>query len=273
MRALLIAAAVAISLIGHCAAGPCWAAEVPVDLELVLAADASRSIDDEEYELQRRGYVAALTHPEVVRAILGGSMRAIAICYVEWSSATEQATLVEWTVIRDTETARGFAAKLATAPRVFRSATSISGGIEYSARLFDGNGIEGTRRVIDVSGDGPNNSGPRSEIARDAALAQGITINGLVIINERPSRPPFAEEPVDQHYLRAVIGGPGAFMMKVESFETFGEAIRRKLVREIADTGEGGGSGAAATQDAPIQSAVLTSQSSGKNLISSALRR
>jgi hypothetical protein len=209
-------------------------------------------------------YITALTHPEVIRAILGGSMRAVAITYVEWSSATEQTTLVDWTVIRDAETARGFAAKLAAAPRVFRSATSISGAIEFSSRLFEGNGIEGARRVIDVSGDGPNNSGPRSEIARDAALAQGITINGLVIINERPSRPPFAEEPVDQHYLRAVIGGPGTFMMKVESFETFGEAIRRKLVREIADNDADG---------AATQSAVLTSQSSGKNLISSALRR
>lgn len=233
------------------------AADTPVDLELVLAVDASRSIDEEEHALQRRGYVAALTHPDVLRAIQGGPIRAVALAYVEWSGASEQMTLVEWTVVRDAESARGFAARLAAAPRIFRSATSVSGAIDHTAGMFDGNGIEGTRRVIDVSGDGPNNSGRSSETARDDAVAKGITINGLAIVNDRPSRPPFPEEPVDQHYARAVIGGPGAFVMTVAGFETFGEAIRKKLVREIA------------SRD-PDQSTVLTSHSSGKKRISSA---
>jgi hypothetical protein len=233
MRGLLSFALTALAL-----AGPALGAEVPVDLELVLAADASRSIDEDEYDLQRRGYVSALTHPDIIRAILSGPIRAIAVTYVEWSAVTEQATLVDWAVIRDAASARAFAERLAGAPRVFRSATSISGAIDYAARLFDGNGIEGTRRVIDVSGDGPNNSGARSETARDAAVAKGVTINGLAIVNDRPSRPPFPEEPVDRHYARAVIGGPGAFMMTVAGFETFGDAIRRKLVREIANLDE-----------------------------------
>jgi hypothetical protein len=255
MRAIIAASVILLA-----SAGRPLSAEVPVDLELVLAVDASRSVDEEEFALQRRGYVAALTHPDVLRAILSGPFRAVAVAYVEWSGAGEQATLVDWAVIRDAESARRFAAQLASAPRVFRSATSVSGAIDYAAAMFDGNGVEGTRWVIDVSGDGPNNSGRSSEAARDEAVAKGITINGLAIVNERPSRPPFPEEPVDQHYARAVIGGPGAFMMTVAGFETFGEAVRKKLVREIASR-------------EPGQRTVLTSHSSGKNRMSSAFLR
>jgi len=209
-------------------------AEIRVDLELVLAVDASRSIDDFEYRLQRQGYAKALTHPTVVGAITSGPLRRVAMSYVEWSGAVQQATLVGWTVIDSKASAAAFAAKLVAAPRRFLGGTSISGAIGYSLRMFKGNGITGARQVIDISGDGPNNRGVPSVVARDMAVRAGITINGLAILNDRPSRPPWPEEPVDIHYKTKVIGGPGAFMMVVKGFDAFAAAIRNKLIREIA---------------------------------------
>jgi hypothetical protein len=209
-------------------------AETRVDLELVLAVDASRSIDGFEYRLQRQGYARALIHPAVIGAITSGPRRRVAIAYVEWSGAVQQATLVGWAVIDGKAAARAFAAKLTAAPRRFLGGTSISGAIGYSMRMFKSNGIRGARRVIDVSGDGPNNRGVPSVVARDAAVRAGVTINGLAILNDRPSRPPWPEEPVDIHYKTKVIGGPGAFMMVVKGFDAFAAAIRNKLIREIA---------------------------------------
>jgi hypothetical protein len=219
-----------------CAALPARA-EVRVDLELVLAVDASRSIDTFEYRLQRMGYAKALTHPAVVGAITSGPMRKIAVSYVEWSGAVQQATIVGWTVIDGKASAAAFARKLVAAPRRFLGGTSISGAIGYAYRMFKGNGIAGARQVIDISGDGPNNRGVPSEVARDMAVRAGITINGLAILNNRPSRPPWPEERVDVHYKTKVIGGPGAFMMVVKGFDAFAVAIRNKLIREIADGG------------------------------------
>jgi len=229
--ALALALAAAAALVF--AAAPARA-DIRVDLELVLAVDASRSIDAFEYRLQRMGYAKALTHPAVVGAITSGPMRRIAVSYVEWSGAVQQATLVGWTMVDGKASAARFAAKLAAAPRRFLGGTSVSGAIVYSLRMFEGNGIVGARRVIDISGDGPNNRGVPSVVARDAAVARGITINGLAILNERPSRPPWPEERVDVHYQTKVIGGPGAFMMVVEGFDAFAVAIRNKLIREIA---------------------------------------
>jgi len=230
LRALVLAIAFAAAAIPV-------RAEIKVDLELVLAVDASRSIDAFEYRLQRMGYAKALTHPAVVGAITSGPMRRIAISYVEWSGAVQQATLVGWTLLDGKASAAAFARKLTNAPRRFLGGTSISGAIGYSYRMFKGNGIRGARRVIDISGDGPNNRGAPVVTARDMAVRDGITINGLAILNDRPSRPPWPEEPVDIHYKTKVIGGPGAFMMVVKGFDAFAAAIRNKLIREIADDG------------------------------------
>jgi Protein of unknown function (DUF1194) len=212
-------------------------AETRVDLELVLAVDTSRSIDAFEYRLQRMGYAKALTHPAVIEAITSGPHRKIALSYIEWSGATQQATLVGWTIIDGKASAAAFAAKLTAQPRRFLGGTSISGAIGYAYRMFIENGIAGTRQVIDISGDGPNNRGVPVVVARDMAVRAGITINGLAILNDRPSRPPWPEEPVDIHYRTKVIGGPGAFMMVVKGFDAFAVAIRNKLLREIAERG------------------------------------
>ncbi len=210
------------------------AAETAVDLELVLAVDTSRSIDGYEYSLQREGYAKALTHPEVIRAITSGLVRRIAVAYVEWSGQAEQATLVDWTAIDGPASAASFAKTLMGLPRRYSDGTGLSAAIDFAAGQFDGNGFGGARRVIDVSGDGPNNRGRPTRAARDDAVAKGVTINGLAILNDRPSRPPWPEEAVDAHYRNEVIGGPGAFMIVVDDFEAFAEGIRKKLILEIA---------------------------------------
>ncbi len=214
--------------------GPAASAATKVDLALILAVDASRSIDSFEYTLQRKGYAQAFVHPSVVTAITSGEFQRIAVTYVEWSSSGQQAVLVGWTVIDSAESARLFSNALLAAPRRYFDATSVSGAIDFSVSLFPGAAVEPTRRVIDISGDGPNNRGRPSEAARDDAVRSGITINGLAIVNDRPSRPPWPEEAVDKHYREKVIGGPGAFVMVVKGFEAFAVGIRQKLVREIA---------------------------------------
>lgn len=209
---------------------PAPAAEAPVDLELVLAVDVSRSMDFEEQRLQRAGYVAALTHPEVLRAIEAGPHGRVAIAYVEWAGPSAQAVVVPWRAVQDETSARAFAAALAAAPLLPARGTSISSALAFAADLFDGNGHDGPRRVIDVSGDGPNNMGPPIEPVREAAVARGIEINGLPIML-RPSPSGVA---LDAYYADCVIGGPGAFVLPVEEPEGLAEAIRRKLVLEIA---------------------------------------
>lgn len=222
----------AVLLFGLLFAAPVAALEV--DLELVLAVDVSRSVDDVEAQLQRQGYIAALTSDKVVRAIQSGAHGAIAITYVEWASATSQSQVIPWTLIRDDGDAEDFAAKIASLPRLSLNWTSVSGAIDFSAKLFDDNGFEGVRRVIDVSGDGRNNSGRPADAARDEAVAKGITINGLPIMNDRDNfgRPP--ERDLDDWYEQNVIGGPGAFMIVAENFVAFGSAVLSKLIREIA---------------------------------------
>lgn len=204
-----------------------------VDLALVLAVDASRSIDEWEYNLQREGYVTAFSDPQVIKAIRSGPYGGIAVAYVEWSSDDQQTVLADWTLIRDEASAKAFAARLKASERHFMARTSISGGIDFSAAMLGESGIHATRRAIDVSGDGVNNRGRPVQLARDEAVKAGITINGLAIINDRPQGwgPPI---PLDQYYKENVIGGPGAFLVVANDFQTFGEAIRRKLVMEIA---------------------------------------
>jgi uncharacterized protein DUF1194 len=210
-----------------------------VDLLLVLAADVSRSVDDVEFDLQRKGYAAALSDPRVLKAIAGGPNQAIAVTYVEWSDTLDQEVVVDWTTIRDGEDAAAVAAALLKAPRSFASRTSISGAIYFAMQRLASASAGADKRIIDISGDGTSNSGPPVIEARDQAVAAGITINGLAIINTQ-TRPGFTmhtQPPggLPNYYKDNVIGGPGAFLLVVENFDTFADAITRKLMSEIAD--------------------------------------
>ncbi len=207
----------------------------PVDLELVLAVDVSGSIDADEARLQRDGYVAALTDPDVIKAIRGGILGRVAMTYIEWAGEDYTTTVADWTVIEDEASARAFAAIIARAPIQTALWTSISNIIDQALASFPGNGFEGTRRVIDISGDGPNNQGGLVTLHRDRAVAQGVAINGLPIVNDRAS--PFgwpALPNLDLYYANCVIGGPGSFYVVANTFADFARAIRKKLILEIA---------------------------------------
>jgi Protein of unknown function (DUF1194) len=209
------------------------AADTPVDLELVLAVDVSRSMDPDEQKLQRDGYVAALTHPDVVSAITQGRHGRIALSYVEWAGPETQHKVIDWRAIDGPASAGAFAAELAQAPIQGFRGTSISNGLVFVAPQFDNNGYEATRRVIDVSGDGPNNMGIPIEIAREPILRAGITINGLPIMIKRASG--FASiDNLDVYYEDCVIGGPGSFVVTIKERDKFKEAIRTKLLLEVA---------------------------------------
>jgi Protein of unknown function (DUF1194) len=209
------------------AAVPAQAAS-PVDLALVLAVDVSRSIDDEEFELQRAGYAAAFRDRRVISAIENGSVGAIAVTYMQWSGARQQIQVIPWTIIRDAAGAERLAKQLATADRAITAgSTSVSGAIDTGVALLRQSEVAATRRVIDVSGDGSNNNGRLPIYARDEAVASGITINGLTILNDEPL--------LDVYYRDNVIGGPGAFVVTTEDFDQFASAILAKLIREIAE--------------------------------------
>ncbi|MFC7607869.1 DUF1194 domain-containing protein [Teichococcus aestuarii] len=212
-------------------------AEEAVDVLLVLAVDVSRSIDEDEARLQREGYRAAMSDPKVVEALQGGILGAIAVTYVEWAGAEYQRQVLPWQRIGSRAEANRWSDMLAEAPRASLSWTSISAGIDFSVRMLAEAPFEGTRRVIDISGDGVNNSGGPVEAARDAAVAQGIVINGLPIMNDNPTFGRRLSIPLDRYYAESVIGGAGAFLVAAESFESFGVAVRRKLIREIAGAG------------------------------------
>jgi hypothetical protein len=213
------------------------AQELPVDLELVLAVDVSGSIDAEEARQQRDGYVAAIADAAVVQAIQANFYRRIAVLYLEWASADYQRVALDWALIEDDASAKAFAGRLAAAPPRTARWTSISAAIDAAVPLFEGNGYAGERRVIDVSGDGPNNRGRSVLAARDEAVARGIVINGLPILNDRPQplgQPTPTELALDDYYRENVVGGPGAFVLPAESFAEFRMAILRKLIHEIA---------------------------------------
>ena len=206
----------------------------PVDLQLVLAVDVSRSIDAEEARLQREGYRDAMSDPQVVAAIAGGTLGAIAVAYVEWAGVTSQELVLPWTRIGSAAEATAWSARLAASPRESRSWTSLSGALRFSGELLRRCPWEGTRRVIDVSGDGVNNSGPEPEEERDRLVADQVVINGLPIVNDRPN---FGRTPTDDlegFYRDSVIGGPGSFLIVAADFQAFAAAIRRKLIQEIA---------------------------------------
>lgn len=235
MRPEMRAWPVLIGLLAFAVAGFRPAEAASVDLELVIAVDVSRSVDDVEARLQRDGYIAAFTNDRVIKAIQSGPIGAIAVTYVEWAGSDYQRTMIDWMQISDGESAAEFATKIAALPRLSMGWTSISGAIDYGARLFGTGGFEGMRRVIDISGDGVNNSGRAASAARDEAVARGIVINGLPILNDRPNFGRPAEAELDVYYETQVIGGPGAFMIAAEDFNAFGAAILNKLIREIAD--------------------------------------
>jgi len=215
------------------AAHPPAARAESVDLELVLAIDVSRSMDIGEQELQREGYAAAFRHAQVHAAIASGPLGRIAVTYVEWAGTHLQAVLVPWTVVASPEDAFAFADKIAATRMLRERWTSISGVLEFASGLFADSGVEGLRRAIDISGDGPNNIGLPVVGVRDQVVAQGITINGLPIML-RPGGGGFGIDNLDVYYEDCVIGGPGAFIVTVEDMAQFPEAIRRKLVLEIA---------------------------------------
>jgi hypothetical protein len=219
-------------------AAPAAHAGEQVDLLLVLAADVSRSIEQPKFMLQRQGYAAALANPRVMEAIKGGARHQIAVCFVEWSGNMAQKLVLDWTLIRDHETAQQFGDKILEAPRSFADRTSISGGVEFALKQLDRSPYKSERKTIDVSGDGTNNSGRDIADVRDEAVARGVTINGLVILSEKPMpwNPEHTHPPggLDNYYRKNVIGGPGAFVMVAEDFNSFGQAIVKKLIAEIA---------------------------------------
>jgi hypothetical protein len=202
-------------------------AQTAVDLQLVLAVDASGSVDQRRFELQKEGYVAAFRDPRVLHAIQAGATQAIAVTMVQWTGPELQIQVLPWTLIKDAPTAHAFATAIAATPRrLFSGGTSISGVIDYAVPLILESEFKGTRRVIDISGDGSNNRGRDAANARDGAVRAGITINGLPILALEPG--------LDRYFLDHVIGGPGAFVIVAESYETFADAIIKKLIREMA---------------------------------------
>jgi hypothetical protein len=227
-RALWVWGTLAVALL-LAAVAPA-AAQTAVDLQLVLAVDASGSVNHYRFELQKQGYVAAFRHPRVLQAIRSGANQAIAATMVQWTGPGMQVSVVDWSRIGDARSAEAFAAAIEDAPRhLFGGGTSISGAIDHAVTLFPKNPFRGGRRVIDISGDGSNNRGRLVTLARDEAVAAGIGINGLPILALEPD--------LDRYYQDNVIGGPGAFVIATERFETFGEAILKKLITEIAGTG------------------------------------
>ena len=221
---------------------PAVARAQTVDVAIALAADVSGSIDDEEFQLQRRGYAAAVTNPQFVQAIQAGAHGAIILCFLEWAGPDQRAVVAKWMRIHDGEGAAEFAKILLDAPRSFAGLTAIGASIDFAVAQLEAGGIAAKRRIIDVSGDGSDNSGQLVTVARDKAVAKGITINGLAIINEKPGREPgavFYEHThppggLPNYYRENVIGGRGAFVLQIVNFDTFAEAMTNKLLTEVS---------------------------------------
>ncbi|MXN66451.1 DUF1194 domain-containing protein [Stappia sp. GBMRC 2046] len=233
IRNLLLAACFVIAI---CGLANKTAKAEEVDLLLVLAVDISYSMDDDEQRLQRRGYIEAITSDPVVNAIRNGLIGKIAVAYTEWAGTASQHILVDWHVIAGRDDAERFAAALAEAPisRAYR--TSIGEALYHAASVIEEAPHSALRRVIDISGDGPNNQGRLAPAARDSTVEKGITINGLPLMLKRPIYGWFDIDNLDVYYEKCVIGGPAAFTIPVRDVEAFPEAIRRKLVLEIAHT-------------------------------------
>jgi hypothetical protein len=203
---------------------------VEVDAEIVLAVDASRSMDLTEFAVQREGYLAALRHPDLIRAVTAGPLGRVALAYFEWSGEAQDGTLVPWRIIATPDDAAAMAEEIAVMPVRRGRGTSVSRAITFGSVLIEDGTVDGARRVIDVSGDGANNIGPPVVPARDDAVARGITINGLPVM----TAPGGAMLELDRYYEECVIGGEGAFVMVAHSGEELSHTIRRKLILEIA---------------------------------------
>lgn len=235
MRAIRIIAIAFLAAVMAVVAAPLLRAQQTVDLELVLAVDVSWSMDLDEQQLQREGYISALRDPEVWKAISGGGHGRIALTYIEWAGQYIQEIVLPWTLIDSPAAIEGFASRLEKAPISRNRMTSVSGAISFSAAQFGKGGYRGVRKVIDISGDGPNNSGGPVEAARDAAVNMGIVINGLPIMLKPDHRSGFFDiRDLDKYYKDCVIGGFGAFVIPVRTRAEFAPAIRRKLILEIA---------------------------------------
>lgn len=207
---------------------------IDVDLELVLLVDISRSMSRDELEIQRRGYAEALSSPDVVESITQGINGQIALTYIEWAGRHTQRVIIDWTLIRNVADAKAFGDTLIAKFEGGMRMTSISRALTFAASRFEGNGYRGLRRVIDISGDGPNNDGPPVLPAREAVLEQGIVINGLPLMTREGLGSYWDLKDLDQYYLHCVVGGPGAFVVPVYSWDFFPLAVRRKLVLELA---------------------------------------
>ncbi len=244
MRRTILAVTVAMAM---GAFSSTWAAQVParpvapppppaqqVDLELVIATDVSGSVDNGEAWLQRKGVADAFRNRDVINAIRAGSLGRIGVVYVDFSSRYYNQVVVDWRVISDEKSANALADTLLSLPRTRGRGTSLSDAIEMGIMLLDTNSLRGTKRAIDLSGDGPNNQGRPITEVRDEAVAKGITINGLPIID------PYGYDQsvdLDKYFAACVIGGPAAFYQAARGFEDFARAMRRKLVLEISDAG------------------------------------
>ena len=235
LHLLIVSTAFVFGLAGVCdpRAGRALAQQASVDLELVLAVDVSLSMDLEEQRLQREGYVAAFRDTEVINSIMAGPSGRIMVTYVEWAWPANQQVVMPWTLIDSAAAAQEFSRKLEGMGISRARMTSISSALMFSDGLFETSGARGLRRVIDVSGDGPNNAGPPVTDIRDQLVAKGITINGLPIVLKRPSSF-FDMEKLDQYYHDCVIGGSGAFVIPIREPDEFRSATRRKLLLEIA---------------------------------------
>lgn len=222
-RRRILGGIVAVTL--ACLGAPTWADEV--DLQLVLAVDVSGSVSQQRFELQRQGYAAAFRHPRVLNAIRSGATRSIAVTMTQWTGPALQIQVLPWTLIKDEASAATFAAAIDEMPRqLFGGGTSISGAIDHAVTLFPQGPYRGARQVVDVSGDGANNRGRAVTQARDDAVRGGVVINGLPIIALEPG--------LDRYYWDYVIGGPGAFVVAAETYNTFADAVLKKLITEIA---------------------------------------
>ena len=226
-----LAALVGGPIIGSTAAR---AEETPVDLQLVMAVDVSRSIDEVEAELQRRGYIEAMTNERVIDAILSGENRRIAVCYVEWAGTHYQQTVIDWMLIDSPRAAHAFSDKLSESPRTSQSWTAVGAALATSAQRFQDSPFASKRRVIDISGDGRTNDGPPAELIRDKLVAEGFVINGLPVMMNRQNYVRPQDATLDKYYEENVIGGPGSFMTVAATFDDFGRAVRAKLIREIS---------------------------------------
>ena len=205
-----------------------------VDIELILAVDVSYSMDMDELAIQREGYAQAIVSKEFLQALKTGPNGKISITYFEWAASSDQKIIIPWRVIDGPETADAVANEIMKTPIRRASRTSISGAIMFAMPLFDENPHRGIRRVIDISGDGPNNNGPPVVPMRDAALEKGIVINGLPIMVKEPSYSTMDIDNLDYYYEDCVVGGPGSFVVSIKDREKFKEAIRTKLLLEVA---------------------------------------